>query len=56
MYVWIDGWLIGWLDERKDRRMVAYMDECVLGRMDVGWVDELLGGWMVILMVGWTDR
>jgi hypothetical protein len=40
MDVWIDGWLIGWMDERMDRWMVGYMDECVDGWMDVGWVDE----------------
>jgi hypothetical protein len=43
---WIDGCLIGWMDERKDRWKVGYMDECVDGRLDVGWMDELIGGWM----------
>jgi hypothetical protein len=26
--------------------MVEYMDECVDGLMDVGWLDELIGGWL----------
>jgi hypothetical protein len=39
--VWIDWWLIGWMDERMDRWVVGYMDECVDGWLDVGWV-----GWM----------
>jgi hypothetical protein len=26
--------------------MVEYMDECVDGWMDVGWVDEWIGEWM----------
>jgi hypothetical protein len=43
---WIDGCLIGWIDEGEDRWKIGYMDECVDGRMDVGWMDELIGGWM----------
>jgi hypothetical protein len=34
------------MDERMDRRMVGYTDECVDGWMVVGWVDERIGGRM----------
>jgi hypothetical protein len=43
--VWIDEWLIGWMDERKDRWMFGYMENVLMdGWMDVGWVDERTGG------------
>jgi organic anion transporter 5A len=60
MDVWIVWWLIGWMDERMERLMVGYINECLDGWLDVGWVDEWIAGWMdgwiVRLMVGWMDR
>jgi hypothetical protein len=42
-----DRWVVdGLMDDRMDRLMVEYMDECVDGWMDVRWVDEGIGGWM----------
>jgi hypothetical protein len=34
------------MDEREDKWKFGYMDECDDERMDVGWMDELIGGWM----------
>jgi hypothetical protein len=32
----MDDWMDGWMD--------GYMDECIVGWMDVGWVDDWIGG------------
>jgi hypothetical protein len=35
----IDWWLIALLDDRMDRWMFEYMDECVVGWMLDGWMN-----------------
>jgi hypothetical protein len=37
------------MDERMDKWMVEYKDKCVDGSLDVEWLNEYIGGWMV----GW---
>jgi hypothetical protein len=43
---WLDGLLIGWMGKRMDRLMDGYVDECIYGWVDVGRVDEWIGGSM----------